>query len=54
VPETLVRAFDDLLHPRPVQANLTRNLAIAYAISAHGEDVGTELIFIRITQITFG
>lgn len=51
----LVRlSFCNLPHPRPVNAKRRANFAVAHAISAHSEDVGTELIFIGITQITFG
>jgi hypothetical protein len=30
------------------------DLAIAHAAFAHIEDVGTELLFVRITEIAFG
>jgi hypothetical protein len=37
-----------------VRTNFQRNLAIADALLAHGEDICAELLFIGIMQITLG
>lgn len=37
-----------------MEANDLGNLAIAHAVGAQGKNIGTELGFIRITQIAFG
>ena len=41
---------DDLLHPRPMQANLSCDLTIAQALGAQRKDGGAELGFIVMAQ----
>jgi hypothetical protein len=46
--------FKNLLHPRPVQTDHPRDLAVAHAAFVHSENISAELGFIRVTQIAFG
>ena len=49
-----VSRCNNLLHQRPVQTNNSRNLAVAHILNMHSENIGTKLLFISDSQVTFG